>query len=171
MRTSSLFVLLLSPIAAFAAASPDSRCGGKLGYTCTGTKWGTCCSKYGWCGHTSDYCDTDKGCQAGFGTCTAAKPSSTRTPTPTRSPTPRTTCGVQGNGKPGVGENILYNRPLGGCKATCGNYATNGQTCRVYAVITGTGCAIYVGSPPPTFEQLVSPATGTGYTFYDISCM
>ena len=31
---------------------------------------GQCCSKYGWCGKSDDYCDTSKGCQSAFGTCT-----------------------------------------------------------------------------------------------------
>lgn len=29
---------------------------------------GACCSQYGWCGTTTDYCAT--GCQAQYGTCT-----------------------------------------------------------------------------------------------------
>ncbi len=30
---------------------------------------GQCCSKYGWCGKTDDYCSSSKGCQSEFGDC------------------------------------------------------------------------------------------------------
>jgi len=43
--------------------STDGRCGEKDG-VCPN---GTCCSKYGWCGSTSDYCGS--GCQNKFGKC------------------------------------------------------------------------------------------------------
>jgi hypothetical protein len=49
------------------AASPDGSCGGSTGYFCTGTTYGNCCSANGWCGSTTDYCDT--GCQSAFGLC------------------------------------------------------------------------------------------------------
>ncbi|KAK6612567.1 glucooligosaccharide oxidase [Botrytis cinerea] len=45
--------------------STDASCGN--GYTCKGSSFGSCCSRYGWCGSTSTYCGT--GCQSGFGTC------------------------------------------------------------------------------------------------------
>ncbi|KAK6082955.1 polysaccharide deacetylase [Seiridium cupressi] len=45
--------------------SPDDTCGGSNGYTCTDN---LCCSQYGWCGDTSEYCGT--GCQSPFGRCT-----------------------------------------------------------------------------------------------------
>ncbi|KAK5395803.1 hypothetical protein LTR79_006556 [Exophiala xenobiotica] len=48
------------------ATSPDNSCGGTNGYTCP--SYMPCCSKYGWCGSTIDYCGT--GCQATYGTCT-----------------------------------------------------------------------------------------------------
>jgi len=44
--------------------SPDSTCGGSNGYICPS---GECCSQYGWCGTTSEYCDA--GCQTAFGGC------------------------------------------------------------------------------------------------------
>ncbi|KAI2616579.1 carbohydrate-binding module family 18 [Hypoxylon sp. NC1633] len=50
--------------------SPDLTCGttgaGEHGYICP---TGMCCSQYGYCGNSTDYCLT--GCQAAFGTCTA----------------------------------------------------------------------------------------------------
>ncbi|KAF2877526.1 hypothetical protein BDV95DRAFT_150887 [Massariosphaeria phaeospora] len=48
--------------------SRDARCG--PGYTCKGSKFGDCCSQYGWCGRTKDYCGN--GCQLAFGTCSAS---------------------------------------------------------------------------------------------------
>ncbi|KAI8626705.1 carbohydrate-binding module family 18 protein [Xylariaceae sp. FL1651] len=44
--------------------STDARCGNGFGTTCGNTM---CCSRWGWCGTTYDYCGT--GCQAGFGKC------------------------------------------------------------------------------------------------------
>ncbi|USP73779.1 carbohydrate esterase family 4 protein [Curvularia clavata] len=48
--------------------STDATCGGKSGFTCTGSTFGNCCSSAGWCGSTTAYCGT--GCQPGFGKCT-----------------------------------------------------------------------------------------------------
>ncbi|KAK3294214.1 carbohydrate-binding module family 18 protein [Chaetomium fimeti] len=45
--------------------SPDGSCG--QGVTCTGSRYGDCCSAHGFCGSTTDYCGD--GCQAGFGNC------------------------------------------------------------------------------------------------------
>ncbi|KAH6684069.1 hypothetical protein B0J14DRAFT_3322 [Halenospora varia] len=56
------------------AVSPDNTCGSLFSgannnYTCDATNnQGACCSQYGYCGNTTDYCDT--GCQSDFGTCT-----------------------------------------------------------------------------------------------------
>jgi len=47
--------------------STDGTCAGRQGFTCQGSSFGNCCSQYGWCGSTTDYCKT--GCQASFGTC------------------------------------------------------------------------------------------------------
>ncbi|ETS87036.1 hypothetical protein PFICI_00864 [Pestalotiopsis fici W106-1] len=48
--------------------SPDMTCGstgaGTAGYTC---ETGMCCSQYGYCGNTTDYCSSSNGCQAAFG--------------------------------------------------------------------------------------------------------
>lgn len=43
----------------------DGQCSGA--HTCQGSSHGPCCSKWGWCGFTSDYCGD--GCQTGFGSC------------------------------------------------------------------------------------------------------
>ena len=36
--------------------SMDGRCGGNSGFTCEGSKFGKCCSIYGWCGKSDAYC-------------------------------------------------------------------------------------------------------------------
>jgi hypothetical protein len=38
--------------------TPDGLCGGELGYTCTGSVFGDCCSSYGFCGKTEVHCGT-----------------------------------------------------------------------------------------------------------------
>jgi len=50
--------------------SPDDTCGLVVGgagngYTCGPSNTGTCCSQYGYCGATADYCGI--GCQAAYG--------------------------------------------------------------------------------------------------------
>ncbi|KAF4968388.1 hypothetical protein FSARC_4185 [Fusarium sarcochroum] len=48
--------------------SPNQRCGGNTGYTCQGSRFGSCCSWYGYCGSNDTHCGT--GCDADFGSCT-----------------------------------------------------------------------------------------------------
>lgn len=36
--------------------SSDGRCGGSSSFTCKGSRFGQCCSIYGWCGGGDDYC-------------------------------------------------------------------------------------------------------------------
>jgi hypothetical protein len=36
--------------------SENGRCGGNTGFTCKGSKFGKCCSIYGWCGRGESYC-------------------------------------------------------------------------------------------------------------------
>lgn len=66
-------------------ASTDGTCGN--GITCSGTRWGTCCSASGYCGVGSEYCSVANGCQPAWGSCDAAgtTTSSTRTTITTRS--------------------------------------------------------------------------------------
>jgi hypothetical protein len=52
-----LFVLLFSTTIA------QGTCGNEIG-SCAA---GYCCSKYGYCGTTDDYCNVNNGCQASFG--------------------------------------------------------------------------------------------------------
>lgn len=60
------------------ALSPDSSCGNLFNgnnknYTCdpNSPNGGPCCSQYGYCGTTSDYCGT--GCQSAFGKCAGSE--------------------------------------------------------------------------------------------------
>lgn len=49
--------------------SKNARCGSEFGgQTCTGSKFGNCCSKYGYCGNSRDYCEAPS-CQKNYGTC------------------------------------------------------------------------------------------------------
>jgi hypothetical protein len=48
-------------------ASQDGRCGGNSGFTCTGSRFGPCCSIYGWCGNNEAYCADP--CDPLAGTC------------------------------------------------------------------------------------------------------
>jgi len=49
--------------------STNGKCGKKDGKC----PEGKCCSKYGWCGTTSEYCDVSNGCQSEFGKCNTKK--------------------------------------------------------------------------------------------------
>ncbi|KAK1826954.1 hypothetical protein QBC39DRAFT_394045 [Podospora conica] len=47
--------------------STDGTCG--HGVTCAGTRFGACCSPFGYCGTGDDYCQISWGCQPEFGSC------------------------------------------------------------------------------------------------------
>lgn len=79
--------------------STDGTCGN--GVTCEGTRWGRCCSAFGYCGVGNDFCSLDAGCQVEWGSCdgvespvTSAVPTTTATPTtrPTTPPPSTSTC-------------------------------------------------------------------------------
>lgn len=46
-------------------------CGPAHSTSCLGSKFGDCCSEYGYCGSTSEYCSVNNGCQTDFGSCIA----------------------------------------------------------------------------------------------------
>ncbi|KAF2133517.1 carbohydrate-binding module family 18 protein [Dothidotthia symphoricarpi CBS 119687] len=59
--------------------SLDGSCGvkdggGGNGYVCAGSRWGECCSEFGFCGNSPVHCAA--GCQNPFGTCTPSSPMS-----------------------------------------------------------------------------------------------
>ncbi|KAH9203658.1 hypothetical protein DL95DRAFT_321005, partial [Leptodontidium sp. 2 PMI_412] len=88
---------------------------------------GGCCSKYGYCGTTSDYCSSGN-CQPAYGTCTA--------PPPPGSTTPDGTCGNVSNGN-----NHGYICKTGQC---CSKYGWCGTTIDY----CGTGCQLAFGTCP-----------------------
>lgn len=119
--------IVLSIVLAVEAAtvSTNARCGSaNNGMTCLNSRWGSCCSQYGWwyvlvkpvsinllmlllSGWTKDYCQS--GCQPGFGTCSGGfNPSSivvsrSTLPTSTRSATPSSSqAPVSNNGRCGA---------------------------------------------------------------------
>jgi len=72
-----------------ATATVKGRCGKNYGNSkCLA---GECCSKYGWCGKTEDYCLPTKGCQSEFGERSKGKTSTTTRTTKTTTTTTTTT--------------------------------------------------------------------------------
>lgn len=67
--------------------STDGTCGN--GVTCAGTRWGSCCSVFGYCGVGADYCSVENGCQVEWGRCDGV--SATPTTSPGTTTTRRTT--------------------------------------------------------------------------------
>jgi hypothetical protein len=54
-------------------SNESGKCGAaNYGLTCWGYSGGSCCSKYGWCGNTNDYCGS--GCQGSYGDCKSSTP-------------------------------------------------------------------------------------------------
>ncbi|KDN70651.1 putative agglutinin isolectin 1 [Colletotrichum sublineola] len=49
--------------------TPDGTCGGADAYTCKGGAFGKCCSQYGFCGDSDQYCLN--ACQPSFGDCSS----------------------------------------------------------------------------------------------------
>ncbi|ORX99885.1 hypothetical protein BCR34DRAFT_576243 [Clohesyomyces aquaticus] len=94
--------------------SPDGTCAGDGKKTCTGSLYGKCCSKNGWCGDSTDHCGT--GCNPLFGTCNS----------PTNA-SPDGTCG-------GTNKYSCTNSTFGKCCSKagyCGSTASHcGQGCQ-----------------------------------------
>jgi hypothetical protein len=59
-----------APYALNKPKSPDGTCGpkSKNNYTCKGSRWGECCSDYGFCGRSDKYCAA-KTCIPAYGVC------------------------------------------------------------------------------------------------------
>ncbi|KAF2659252.1 carbohydrate-binding module family 18 protein [Lophiostoma macrostomum CBS 122681] len=105
------------------SSSIASTSASKKGFTCVGYFNGECCSAYGFCGGSTDYCEA--GCQEGFGKCSPSA-TSTAVPEATAIPSPDGGCGPQHNNY----TCIRYH--MGECCSTngfCGstaNYCSNG---------------------------------------------
>lgn len=91
---------------------PVSPCGNTqccASFTCAQAGFpGYCCSKYGWCGTTSAYCDATQGCQNGPCTGGTAAPTSGPTSGPTSAPTVAPTVAPA----PSAPTNCTMNDPL-----------------------------------------------------------
>jgi len=87
-----------------------------------------CCSKYGWCGKTDDYCATSKGCQSEFGKCNEASTTTSTKIIPTPSNDPEISA-VKGKCGEGYGK-----CPIGQC---CSKYGWCGKGYKYCAVIEG----------------------------------
>ncbi|PRP88527.1 hypothetical protein PROFUN_02938 [Planoprotostelium fungivorum] len=96
---------VLTVLALLIASSVGQNCGCDAAYD------GKCCSQYGYCGNTADYCDKANGCQSG---CWGDDGGNTQTPTPTPTPT------NFNNSKDGVSIANDYGF-LGFTYASCGN--------------------------------------------------
>ncbi|KAF2993853.1 hypothetical protein E8E13_000288 [Curvularia kusanoi] len=80
MLPKPIVALGLLQLVAASSVSKDARCGREFGgQTCQGSIWGNCCSRYGYCGRTEDYCNVAKMCQSNFGTCNGQYPANPTT--------------------------------------------------------------------------------------------
>ncbi|KAH8738235.1 hypothetical protein BGZ61DRAFT_526228 [Ilyonectria robusta] len=96
--------------------SPNQKCGGDTGYTCIGSGFGNCCSHYGYCGFSDNYCGT--GCDVDFGECNSTSEDVTDT-----------TNGLCGAGFHSTCSNY-------GTKTCCSQYGYCGSS----SAHCGTGC-------------------------------
>jgi len=60
-----------APVATKKMSPSGMTCGGLNEYTCIGSPYGSCCSRFGFCGTVASSCSHAAGCQAAFGTCTS----------------------------------------------------------------------------------------------------
>lgn len=84
MTSASIFLVVAALLITLVRAAPayesspvislDASCSPKTGYTCLGSSFGPCCSKFSYCGNDPSYCDLELGCQSNFGTCNNPKP-------------------------------------------------------------------------------------------------
>lgn len=73
MRALLLLALGTVSVVSSQSISTTGRCGAQYkGLTCKGSTYGECCSKYNYCGGSSDHCGS--GCQTGYGTCGSTAP-------------------------------------------------------------------------------------------------
>ncbi|KAL2915253.1 hypothetical protein HK105_205118 [Polyrhizophydium stewartii] len=160
--------------------SPDGTCGNNNGKN-TGFRCdvGQCCSQYGYCGTTSEYCAIP-GCQAGFGLCgvlptssssvrittTSASKTTSAAPSPTSTVTisPDGTCGITD-----VGKNTGYTCPSGQCCSQYGYCGTTSDYCNAksqcaFGVCSGTSTTTAASpSPAPTNFPQPDPSKAAPY--------
>ncbi|KAF0435646.1 hevein-like preproprotein [Gigaspora margarita] len=93
-RFNSYIVFLLFQIKT-CISLPESGFSCGAGMSCANSPYGPCCSQYGYCGNTADYCSPNMGCQAG---CWNLNPSTTYIFTSTPSPSAASNSGVSNSG-------------------------------------------------------------------------
>ncbi|OBT52520.1 hypothetical protein VE04_06298 [Pseudogymnoascus sp. 24MN13] len=111
--------------------SPDGTCGGSTGYTCSGSTFGACCSIYGDCGSSSDFCSTYCDTTGVFGTCSASPTTSSAKSTSTTDVSPDGTCG----GSTGY---TCSKSTFGSCCSIYGDCGSSTDYCVTYCDKTGT---------------------------------
>ncbi|ORY38486.1 hypothetical protein LY90DRAFT_48067 [Neocallimastix californiae] len=109
------------------------KCGSENGVHCKNNE---CCSKYGYCGTTDEYCG--QGCQPAFGHCNSS-------PSRTTSKTSKASPSLSSSGRCGVEYGICKNNKC------CSKYGYCGTT----DAYCGTGCQSAFGNCNiPHLEQL-----------------
>lgn len=150
-----------------ATISKNARCGASYGdATCLGSSWGSCCSKYNFCGSTEAYCSVEQGCQSGFGTCTGLSTGGTTTG-----------LAVSKNGNCGEksGQTCL-NSMFGNCCSQygyCGNsnlYCAQSSGCQVKYGKCDATSTTRSSSPAASPTQLVSTDARCGAGFGGQTC-
>ncbi|KAF7936224.1 uncharacterized protein EAE98_002443 [Botrytis deweyae] len=146
--------------------SPNGLCGAEnTNYTCEGSAFGDCCSEYGNCGSTSDFCGV--GCQSLFGSCTtvsATLPTATNTATPTATLSPDGSCG---------GDNGYTCESPNCCSESgyCGSTSDFcGVGCQSAFGICSTSPTATTGTVPAAPSQTISSNGGCGNDYNDWTC-
>ncbi|KAF0430302.1 hevein-like preproprotein [Gigaspora margarita] len=101
-RFNSYIVFLLFQIKT-CISLPQSGFSCGAGMSCANSPYGPCCSQYGYCGNTADYCSPNMGCQAG---CWNLNPSTTHIFTTTPSPSAASNSGESKSG--GSNSDLAY---------------------------------------------------------------
>ncbi|KFY30508.1 hypothetical protein V493_01861, partial [Pseudogymnoascus sp. VKM F-4281 (FW-2241)] len=103
--------------------STNGECGDKQ--TCSGSGFGQCCSKYGYCGVTAEHCGN--GCNPAYGTCGASAPGAS-------------SGSAKATGKLALAvSNVVATEPEGG------KMVTKTETEIVYSTVYVTGRAVATG--------------------------
>jgi hypothetical protein len=129
--------------------STDKTCGPTTSNTCQGSTFGNCCSQYGYCGGTSDYCGT--GCQSGFGTCGQVSSGNSSSPSGMSSSSPSTM-----SSSSAASQAVSY--PVDTMTETITYITTMTQTASVYTAVSNSSIS------SPSFVS-VTQATSQGSTF------
>jgi len=159
--------------------STNGRCGSSYGNTtCPSDE---CCSKYGYCGHSSAHCDVSSGCQSSYGKCsnssvTTIKPTTTTTKPTTTTSKPTATvkadrCGP-GIGKCHNGECCSKKGYCGTTSAFCGSGCKNGygQCSSTSNISTDGHCGALYGTVCPDVECCSKYGyCGTSSAYCDVS--